>query len=377
MHVAVVCRALGIPGGVANSALRQARELSRHARVTLLSDVLPSDVAPLDGVRVGVPDLHALRRFRHAPDEYLFARAARAALFALHERERIDFVLCHAHTTTVVAGLPFRARTGVPVGMFLHGDIRLRPKGTYDARVTALYRYMTPRAYRAADVVFAPAESFAALAVRSGARESAIELLPNGVDPAELGLTGDEPPLPPRAAGEPLRMLYVGRLAIEKGADVLLRACARLTVPFTLDVIGSGPLEARLREEAMPQVRFLGVQPRPALGALYREHHLLVLPSLTEAFPLVLAEAMVSGLPVVATDVGAVADVVDEGVNGIIVPPGDEASLAAAIERLGRDEAERVRLAANARASVWPRLAWGAVGDRLAARIARAVSGAK
>src|SRR5687768_11964834 len=80
MHIAIVCRGLGAGGSVAAVALRQARELARHARVTVISDSLPEDLHGLEAIRVRVPDFHALRRLRHVPDEVAFARAARIAL---------------------------------------------------------------------------------------------------------------------------------------------------------------------------------------------------------------------------------------------------------------------------------------------------------
>src|SRR6185436_6403805 len=147
MHIAVVCRGFGLPGAVASIALRQARELTRHARITLVSDSFPDDIAWAERKLVRVPDLHILRRFRHVPDEIAFARAARRALQSL---EAVDFILAHAHSA---AWLGARG-LGIPNGFFVHGDIFARPKGTYDARLTAFYRWIAPRAYAAADVVF-------------------------------------------------------------------------------------------------------------------------------------------------------------------------------------------------------------------------------
>ena len=158
MHIAIVCRGLRSGGSVAYVALRQARELERHAKVTLVSP---------DG-----PNLHWLHRFRHVPDEIAFARAARRALRALAP----DFVLAHGHAASYLAA----RHAGVPHGLFVHGDISDRPAGTYDARLTAFYRWVTPRAYREADVVFVLAPFFAEIARGHGAKR--VEIVPNGVD---------------------------------------------------------------------------------------------------------------------------------------------------------------------------------------------------
>src|SRR5687768_8737366 len=103
-------------------------------RVTLVSESFLSDEA-LPRVAVRVADFGFLRRFRHVPDELSFARAARRALGGIAP----DFVLCHAHVTAYLS-----APQHLPSALFVHGDIRDRPPGTYDRRLTALYTYVTP-----------------------------------------------------------------------------------------------------------------------------------------------------------------------------------------------------------------------------------------
>ncbi|HEU4886471.1 MAG TPA: glycosyltransferase family 4 protein, partial [Thermoanaerobaculia bacterium] len=148
MHIAIICRALGAPGAVASVALRQARELTRHARITLVSDSFPDGIDWAEKARVPMPNLHALRRFRHVPDEVLFGRGANRALRSLQD---VDFILAHAHSAAHIGARGL----GIPFGFFVHGDIFDRPKGTYDSRLTAFYEWIAPRAYRSADVVFA------------------------------------------------------------------------------------------------------------------------------------------------------------------------------------------------------------------------------
>lgn len=347
-------------------ALRQARELLRHGRVTLVSDSLPEEGGGAAGVLVRVRDLHWLRRFRHAPDEILFARAARKALRAL---PAVDFVLCHSHALAYLAARPL----GVPFGLLVHGDISDRPAGTYDPRLTAFYRWVTPRSYRAADVVFVLAPFFVALAQRGGARK--IEILPNGIDPAAIGGLPDRISHA-RKDGEPLRILFVGRLSVEKGLTYLLDACAMLDaqVPYELTIVGGGPLEAEVRARLTARTRFTGVVPRAHLGAVYGDHDVFCTPALSEPFATVILEALVSGLPVIGTRVGGIPDVVEEGRNGLLVPPADAPALAGAISRLALDEPLRASMAGRARASVLPRLAWDSIGDRLAEAIRRVIA---
>lgn len=353
MHVAIVCRGLGGGGSVAAVALRQARELSRWFRVTLVSDSFPAGLT-LPSVRVRLPDLRALRRFAHVLDELTFAWAARRAL----RSAGADFVVCHSHVTALLS-----VPRGVPSGLFVHGDIRDRPEGTYDSRVTALYRYVTPRAYRKASVVFAPARPFVGIAQRDGARQ--VVWLPHGIDAAEIGAVEE---LPRPRSGPRLRVLFVGRLAVEKGLSSLLDACALVGDACELDVVGAGPLGATLRTRATERIRFPGPCPREELAAVYRSHDVLCLPAISETFGLVIAEALLCGVPVIATRVGGIGDLVEDGTNGLLVAPNDPRALAAAIARLAQDEPLRARLAANAPASVRD-LDWESIGDRMAEAI--------
>jgi glycosyltransferase involved in cell wall biosynthesis len=363
MHIAIVCRGLGLPGAVASIALRQARELTGHARITLVSDSFPDDTAWAERRLVRMPDLHRLRRFRHVPDEIAFGRGARAALRSL---ESVDFILAHAHSAAYLGARGL----GIPFGFFVHGDIFARPKGTYDARLTAFYRWIAPRAYASADVVFVLAPYLAEMARTRGARK--VEVVPNGIDLHDLGL--DAPP-ETRPRSGPLRMLAVGRLSVEKGIEHLLAACRLLApdVDYELTIAGTGPLEADLCNAAadLPRVRFVGAVPRALLGRLYRDHDLFVTATLNEAFALVVLEALACGLPVIGTDIDALRAVVQEGGNGLLVAAVDARALAGAIERIARDETLRRSLAANAHASVLPRYGWAAIGDEIASIVSR------
>jgi glycosyltransferase involved in cell wall biosynthesis len=362
MHIAIVCRALGAPGAVASVALRQARELTRHARITLVSDSFPDGVDWAEKARVPMPDLHALRRFRHVPDEVLFGRGVNRVLRSV---QGVDFILAHAHSAAHIGARGL----GIPFGFFVHGDIFERPKGTYDSRLTAFYQWIAPRAYRSADVVFALAPYLAEKVRERGARH--VEVIPNGIDVADLGVRWPQPPLSnAAAAAAALRIITVGRLSVEKGVEHLLAACRLLDIDYELTIAGSGPLEAELRESAPDRVRFLGAVPRDQLGALYAQHDVFVTATLNEAFALVVLEALACGLPVIGTDIDALRAVIVDGENGLLVPPRDPGAIAAAIERVARNRDLREHLASNAPGSVAP-YSWPAIADRIADVIRR------
>lgn len=130
---------------------------------------------------------------------------------------------------------------------------------------------------------------------------------------------GDE--AQPRTGG-----LFVGRLSPEKGVDVLLQALA--TLPSAqVQVVGGGPLEQQVRTQLGPLS--LGFQPLPAVMALMQSAGFMVLPSLWyEGFPRTIVEAYACGTPVVASRLGAMAEVIEDGVTGLLFSPGNVQELA-------------------------------------------------
>lgn len=120
-------------------------------------------------------------------------------------------------------------------------------------------------------------------------------------------------------------LLYVGRLAPEKNVELALRAyqCARRFVPAArMIVVGDGPLRSRL-ERAHPDVHFTGTLSGDALAAHYASADIFLFPSLTDTFGNVTLEALASGVPVIAFDLGAAAEHMADRVNGRLVAPGD------------------------------------------------------
>lgn len=156
--------------------------------------------------------------------------------------------------------------------------------------------------------------------VEGGLPADRVVVKPNFVDP-DPGVGGR------RRAGA----LFVGRLSANKGVGTLLRAWSRLGPARTLVIVGDGPLSA-MRAGAPAEVRWLGRQPREAVLALMREAALLVFPSeWYEGFPLAIAEAFATGLPVVASRLGGMAEIVEHRRTGLHFAPGDPDDLAATL----------------------------------------------
>jgi glycosyltransferase involved in cell wall biosynthesis len=167
-------------------------------------------------------------------------------------------------------------------------------------------------------------------------------------------------------------LLHVGRLAAEKGVHRILDAfrIARALLPVgsvRLVIAGGGPDETALRRAAPPDVTFLGVlDHKRALPELYASADAFVFASLTETLGLVVLEAMASGLPVIATPAGGVADHLRNGENGLAFPANDVDAMAHAMVRLAMDAKLRAELARGARRSA-EALDWEGELDRLGA----------
>ncbi len=159
----------------------------------------------------------------------------------------------------------------------------------------------------------------------------------------------------PPTAGEPVRLLAVGRLSAEKGLDLLLRALAPLVREdprLQLTIAGVGPEESRLRRMTGDlglenHVRYAGFV--ADMPALYAMADLVVQSSLTEGLPNVMLEAAYLGVPVVATDVGGTREVIEHGASGWLVPAGSSAALADGVRRYLNDPAAFIAMAAGGR----------------------------
>lgn len=230
------------------------------------------------------------------------------------------------------------------LGCFLHSELEPRRRVVDLVRRRQLGSRLAahlarPRRLRAellsAQRVLAPSRYLASRYAAFGVRE--VEVLPHAVSVARQG---------PREPGAPVRFGYVGALAPHKGVQVLLEASRLAGVEPTL--VGPAP------DGAPEGARWLGEVDHAAIGDVLAGIDVLVVPSLVpESFSLVAHEAQALGIPVIASRIGALPELVEDGVNGLLVAPGDVRGLAEALRRLS-SAAEVRRLQAGARGSLTP-----------------------
>lgn len=287
-------------------------------------------IAPVLSIRDGFPgDPRAVRR-----------------LLGHARADDVDIVQTHGYKPNVLAAM-LAPRLGRPWIAFLHGE-------TYENAKVRLYYRLERLAVRRATRVVVVSHAMAARARLLGIPAAKIRVIHNAC------LT--TPAAPMRAVGRSAESRgvvgIVGRLSPEKGVDVGLQvhAAVRRRVPTAaLVVAGEGAERQRLQAQA----RRLGVEHsvtwlghRDDLDDVYRQMSVLLVPSRSEGLPNVALEAFAHGVPVVATAVGGLPELIAHARNGYLVSPGDTAAMADYVVSLLGDAALRSRLGAQAREHV-------------------------
>jgi len=243
---------------------------------------------------------------------------------------------------------------GIRVVYQVHGGLLPQQFSGDSGVLSALLR----ATLRLADVILVLAQSELA-AYRAFVPSHPVVAVPNAIDCRRYATL-----LRPRSCAPDgqarLQIAYVGRLAREKGLYELLQAVhATRTQGLQprLTIAGGGPEEAALKRYAVQlglasEVEFVG----PVFGEdklrLLVAADVFVLASYSEGLPYALLESMAAGAPVVATPVGAIPDVVADGVHGLLVPPGDAAAIARALAQLASDRNLQARMSAACRSRV-------------------------
>ncbi|MBI3945928.1 MAG: glycosyltransferase family 4 protein [Armatimonadetes bacterium] len=268
--------------------------------------------------------------------------------------------LVHAHSSKAgILGRVAARWARVPVVVYSPHAFAFQMRSGYAPRT--LYLRLERLAGRWTDCLVAVSHAEADLAAAAGLLPKArIAVIENGVDPAETVS---------RAEGAAVRqalgiapqapvVLFAARLVEQKAPEVLVRAALRVLErhPDAVFLLaGEGPLRPLLEQEIArangePNVRLLGY--RPDAARLYAAADLFALPSRWEGLPYALLEAMAAGLPVVASDIPAIAEAAPCGETALLVPPDDPGALAEALECLIREPDDARALGAAGRERV-------------------------
>ncbi|MBV8479330.1 MAG: glycosyltransferase family 4 protein [Actinobacteria bacterium] len=293
------------------------------------------DALPVPAVRLKAP---------RDVDPILLARLVRGL--------RADAVHTHLVHADLYGGLAARLR-GTTLVSTKHNDDPFR---------TGSFRFVERGLARLTDRVVTISDSLRRFTIdRVGVPAAKVETIHYGLDEPPPAW-GSNPP--DRVPNDARVILSVSRLTQQKGIDIAIRALASLPKDTMLVVLGEGPKRDALQSLA----RDLGVESRvfllgrvPDVAAWMQRASVYVQPSRWEGFGLAVLEAMVCGLPVVATNVSSLPELVVDGETGLLVPPGDAAALSAAIERVGPGFGAAGRARAHETFSV------GRMADRTAA----------
>lgn len=242
---------------------------------------------------------------------------------------RPDLTLANHINLMALVAWHLKKKLGVPYRVISYGtDTQLLLR---DQR----YRDLFGEAARDAERIFA-ISGYVAKEIAATVAGGKVEVLGGAVDHDLF-----YPPRTPQGAGK--KITYVGRLVTEKGLWTLLEACERVGNSLELHLVGEGPLRGPLEtylgsSPLRDRVKLAGYVPPDRLREILIDSALVVVPSTwQEPLGLVVLEAMACGVPVVASAVGGIPEMIQHGVNGLLVPPGDAFALAAAIHRVLND----------------------------------------
>jgi alpha-maltose-1-phosphate synthase len=359
-------------GGAGVVAEQLARALSRRMAVEVRCfGERRTDRAKED---IDVRGYVAWERVGSGPDHPRYAPALETLSINLAmARDAVDADVAHAHTWYAdMAGLLIRMLHRVPLVVTLHSMEPLRPWKVDQLGTGYLVSTWIERTtVEAADRV---------IAVSARMREDILQhfrvdparvvVIHNGIDPDRYRRTPQRDALRRWGVREPY-VLFVGRITDQKGIFDLLEAATALPAEVQVVLCASAPdtpeIEARLRQRVAerPNVRWIGeMLPVEDVIQLYSHAAVFCCPSVYEPFGLINLEAMACEVPVVASAVGGILEVVEDGVTGLLVPPRQPGQLAAALLQLLSDGRRAKAMGRAGRARVEEQFSWESVAAR-------------
>lgn len=343
------------PGGIENFSAELAETLAQDQTATaMLAHAAPgthhTERTIKNGVDLTLAACHG--QFVYAPVSpgfpWLLGQTIR--------RFKPDLLHLHLPNTSAFWALLSPAARRLPWIIHWHSDVPLDAAQRKLRFAYRLYRPWEQAVLRRAKAIIVTSKLYLESSVALAPWRDKTQVIPLGLGAASTSIRNCDWPENIGVAA-PLRLLAVGRLAYYKGHDILLHALAKIPAAVLL-LVGSGEREATLKQLAQDlgiaqRVRFAGAIDDAELAAAYASADVFCLPSIerSEAFGLVLLEAMRAGLPVVASAIpgSGVGHVVRDGETGLLVTPGDADALANALSRLQQDSDFRNQLGQSGR----------------------------
>ncbi len=313
-------------------------------------------------------------RLQAGPDGPRFAPARETLSIGLAmARDPVDADVAHAHTWYAdMAGLWIRTLHRIPLVVTLHSMEPLRPwKADQLGSGYLLSSWIEKTVVEAADRVIAVSSKMRDdILAHFGADPAKVVVIHNGIDPARFQRTDKRDALE-RLGVRPPYVLFVGRITDQKGIFHLLEAAPTLPRGVQLVLCASAPdtpeIEERLRRAIPQHPNVLWINemvPLEVVVQLYSHAAVFACPSVYEPFGLINLEAMACETPVVASAVGGILEVVDDGETGILVSASRPAELAAALRRVLEDPALGRAMGRAGRRRVEARFSWASVAER-------------
>lgn len=298
--------------------------------------------------------------------------ATSVAMLWIVPRARIDVLLAQCPLFGGFTAAILSRLNKMPLMVEIHGmhyfNI-LDGTGARDRLLSAVMRY----SFRHATKVRSLSDKMTDM-LHSRQVEANVVVIPNRVD---LSLFG--PPKPDSLLSSPIYLIGVGTFVPRKSFDRAIEVVRRLRSgrDLHLNLIGGGPLQAEFEVVAQEceYIHVYGRLSQSEIVSLLRSSDIYVQPSLDEGVPRAVLEAMAMRLPVVVSDVGGIAGVVVDRVNGMLIGPGNTDELAEAVESLIADDGLRERIASQAYADVCEKYEWENVFDLYRAHLLEMVSG--
>lgn len=270
--------------------------------------------------------------------------------------QKVGVDVAHAHYNMPYAdysALLYKRKRGVPLVVTYHADA---PESGGSALRNGLQRFynqhLLPRVLEEAEVIITTSESYLEDSPYLTRHREKIRVIPNGIHPQDFQttLTREECREKLDLPQDRVIILFLGNLVPYKGPYLLLNAFKELVNDYDdlmLLFVGRGPLQEKLEEQSQGlEVHFAGYVPDQMKALYYQVSDIFSLPSVNraEAFGIVNLEAMASALPIVASRLGGIPDIVREGENGLLFEPGNQEELSRALRFLVDNPDERERM---------------------------------